>query len=590
MYMKPFDGGAWRGVSRIENEYDLATSYDESGEMLMHLQKAVEPYDVFARSLTIGPETMVMNFRPDEPMHNRYAVDHDFLSPETGAEAVTIAQTVNAFFRWEFNSCEMLVQGREVLPIDYANACPDVAVTSLHYYFPWAMSRLLAWSAYCAAADRPARPHVEPADWFAIADDPDLSYEDKLVALPGSRRRLLRQGALPGVQGDVVAEPGRDGARLGQLVGVRRAAHRHRHHDVPAARARAVPGALPWAARPLDPRPSDPRVTPPPAPARTAPDRELDYRPLGSSGLMVSAVGVGCNAFGARIDAERTQQVVDAALDAGVTLFDTADVYGGEPGLSESLLGRALGSRRADVVVATKFGGDMRGSNGPDWGARGSRRYVRLAVEASLRRLGTDWIDLYQLHTPDPITPIAETLAALDELVTEGKVRYIGSSNLAGWQVVDADWTAHAAGLAPFVSAQNKYSLYDRSADADLIPACEHVGVDLLPYFPLAYGLLTGKYRRGEPAPETTRLASAREASRLSGADFGRIEALQRYAEARDVTILDVAVGGLTAQPFVGSVIAGATSGEQVRANVRASAWRPSEEDLEALDALTAWS
>ena len=181
MYMKPFDGGAWRGVSRIENEYDLAASYDESGEMLMHLQKAVEPYDVFARSLTIGPETMVMNFRPDEPMHNRYAVDHGFLSPEIGAETVTIAQTVNAFFRWEFNSCEMLVQGTEVLPIDYANACPDVAVTSLHYYFPWAMSRLVAWSAYCAASDRPARPHVEPTDWFAIADDPDLTYADKLA-------------------------------------------------------------------------------------------------------------------------------------------------------------------------------------------------------------------------------------------------------------------------------------------------------------------------------------------------------------------------------------------------------------------------
>jgi hypothetical protein len=181
MYMKPFDGGAWRGVSRIENEYDLAASYDESGEMLMHLQKAVEPYDVFARSLTIGPETMVMNFRPDEPMHNRYAVDHGFLSPELGAETVTIAQTVNAFFRWEFNSCEMLVQGTEVFPIDYANACPDVAVTSLHYYFPWAMSRLVAWSAYCAASDRPARPHVEPADWFAIADDPELTYADKLA-------------------------------------------------------------------------------------------------------------------------------------------------------------------------------------------------------------------------------------------------------------------------------------------------------------------------------------------------------------------------------------------------------------------------
>ena len=205
LYMKPFDGGAWRGVSRIENDADLAASYDESGEMLMHLQKAVEPYEVFARALTIGPETMVMNFRPDEPMHNRYAVDHGFLSEEVGAEAVTIAQTVNAFFRWEFNSCEMLVQGSEVLPIDYANACPDVAVTSLHYYFPWAMSRLLSWSAYCAASDRPARPHVEPADWFAVADDPELSYADKLLRYQAladqyfdtARYREFKQASLP---------------------------------------------------------------------------------------------------------------------------------------------------------------------------------------------------------------------------------------------------------------------------------------------------------------------------------------------------------------------------------------------------------
>ncbi len=182
MYMKPFDGGAWRGVSRIDNDEDLWAAYNESGEMLMHLQKAVEPYEVFARALTIGPESMVMNFRPDEPMHNRYAVDHDFLPPAVGQEAVTIAQTVNAFFRWEFNSCEMLIQGNEVLPIDYANACPDVAVTSLHYYFPWAMRTLVKWTAFCVASDRTARPHVEPADWFAVADDPDLSYGDKLAA------------------------------------------------------------------------------------------------------------------------------------------------------------------------------------------------------------------------------------------------------------------------------------------------------------------------------------------------------------------------------------------------------------------------
>lgn len=180
LFMKPFDGGGWRGVSRIKDEQALMSAYDESGEMLMHLQKSVEPYDVFARALTIGPETMVMHFRPDEPMHDRYAVSHDFLSPSAGQEAITIAQTVNAFFRWEFNSCEMLVQGDTVLPIDYANACPDVAVTSLHYYFPWAMRALVKWSAFCAATGRSAKLHVDPTPWFAVADDPDLDYGAKL--------------------------------------------------------------------------------------------------------------------------------------------------------------------------------------------------------------------------------------------------------------------------------------------------------------------------------------------------------------------------------------------------------------------------
>ncbi|GAA1433381.1 hypothetical protein GCM10009616_25220 [Microlunatus lacustris] len=180
LFMKPFDGGGWRGVSRIKDEAALRSAYDDSGEMLMHLQKAVEPFDVFARALTIGPETMVMHFRPDEPMHDRYAVDHDFLAPSVGQEAITIAQTVNAFFRWEFNSCEMLVQGDQVLPIDYANACPDVAVTSLHYYFPWAMRALVRWTAFCAASNRGSRLHVDPAPWFAVADDPELDYAAKL--------------------------------------------------------------------------------------------------------------------------------------------------------------------------------------------------------------------------------------------------------------------------------------------------------------------------------------------------------------------------------------------------------------------------
>jgi hypothetical protein len=185
LFMKPFDGGGWRGVSKIRDDRDLWSAYDQSGEMLMHLQKAVEPYDVFARALTIGPETMVMNFRPDEPMHNRYKVDHGFLSPKAGGEAVTISQTVNAFFRWEFNSCEMLVQGDTVLPIDYANACPDVAVTSLHYYFPWAMRTLLKWSAYCVATRRRPRPNVDSGPWFAVADDPQLGYDDKIAAYQG---------------------------------------------------------------------------------------------------------------------------------------------------------------------------------------------------------------------------------------------------------------------------------------------------------------------------------------------------------------------------------------------------------------------
>jgi hypothetical protein len=181
LFMKPFDGGGWRGVSRIKDDHDLWAAYNESGEMLMHLQKSVEPYDVFARALTIGPESMVMHFRPDQPMHNRYKVDHDFLSPSVGKEAIAITQTVNAFFRWEFNSCEMLVQGNDVLPIDYANACPDVAITSLHYYFPWAMKSLLKWTAFCVASGRSARLHVDTTPWFVIADDPDISYDDKLV-------------------------------------------------------------------------------------------------------------------------------------------------------------------------------------------------------------------------------------------------------------------------------------------------------------------------------------------------------------------------------------------------------------------------
>ncbi|HEX8972628.1 aldo/keto reductase [Oryzihumus sp.] len=310
----------------------------------------------------------------------------------------------------------------------------------------------------------------------------------------------------------------------------------------------------------------------------------MTYRPLGSSGLMVSTVGIGCNAFSRRADAEATRGIVDAAIEQGITLFDTADIYGIEPGASETMLGTALGSRRDQVVVATKFGMDMQGKNGPDWGVRGSRRYVRQAVEASLRRLGTDWIDLYQLHQPDPVTPIEETLAALHELVLEGKVRYVGCSNFDAWQLVDADWTARTGGYERFVSAQNRYSLLDRSVEAELVPACEHLGVGILPFFPLEYGLLTGKYSRGQAAPEGSRLAI--EQARFEGADWDRIEALEAFAAERGLSMLQVAMGGLAAQPAVTSVIAGVTRPEQVVSNAQAGLWEPTAEDLAALEAL----
>jgi aryl-alcohol dehydrogenase-like predicted oxidoreductase len=313
---------------------------------------------------------------------------------------------------------------------------------------------------------------------------------------------------------------------------------------------------------------------------------DMEHRQLGQSGLTVSALGIGCNAFGARIDAQRTQQVVDAAIDHGVTFFDTSDTYG--LGASEELLGRALGPRRDDVVIATKFGMDMQGRNGPDWGARASRRYARKAVEASLRRLGTDHIDLYQIHQPDLVTPVEETLEVMNELVDEGKVRYLGCSNFAGWEVVDAHWTARTRGLRGFVSAQNEYSLYNRSAEEELVPALERLGMSLLPYFPLAYGLLTGKYRRNAEPPAGSRLSSSAQAHRLEGADFDRIEALERYAEERGVSLLQVALGGLAAQRAVGSVIAGATSAAQVGVNVQAAAWRPIGEDAEVLAGINA--
>jgi aryl-alcohol dehydrogenase-like predicted oxidoreductase len=311
---------------------------------------------------------------------------------------------------------------------------------------------------------------------------------------------------------------------------------------------------------------------------------EMTYQQLGPSGLTVSTVGLGCNNFGARMADEDVPAVVNAAIDAGITLFDTADVYGNAGG-SEILLGEALGSRRDDVIIATKFGSDMRGANGPDWGARGSRRYIRIAVENSLRRLGTDWIDLYQLHEPDPNTPIEETLAALTEIVAEGKVRYIGSSNLAGWEVIDADWASRTSGFEAFISAQNEYSWLNRAVETELVPALEHTGQSLLPYFPLASGLLTGKYHRGQSAPAGSRLA--RNSVRLDKADFDLIESIEAYTAERGLSMLQVAIGGLAAMPTVGSVIAGATSEAQVKQNVAAGLWVPTGDDLEALLEIT---
>jgi aryl-alcohol dehydrogenase-like predicted oxidoreductase len=309
---------------------------------------------------------------------------------------------------------------------------------------------------------------------------------------------------------------------------------------------------------------------------------DMRFRTLGRSGLQVSVVGLGCNNFGRRLDKAGTARVVHAALDCGITLFDTADVYGN--GQSEEYVGAALGNRRDEAVIATKFASSM--GEGP-YRQGGSRRYVRSAVEDSLRRLGTDYIDLYQMHWVDPNAPIEETLSVLDDLVHEGKVRYIGNSNFDGWQIADAAWVARTEHLTPFISAQNQYNLLDRSVEREVIPACERFGLGMLPYSPVANGLLTGKYQRGQPPPEGTRLAgSPRAAEVLSDTNFDAIEALEAYAKQRGITLLDVAIGGLAAQPAVASVIAGATKPEQIEANVKAGNWVPSPEDLAELNRL----
>jgi aryl-alcohol dehydrogenase-like predicted oxidoreductase len=307
---------------------------------------------------------------------------------------------------------------------------------------------------------------------------------------------------------------------------------------------------------------------------------------LGDSGLQVSVVGLGCNNFGRRLDVDGTRSVVDAAIEAGITLFDTADMYGGN-GRSEEILGEVLAGRRDQVVLATKFGHqavDM--GYGPAAGAKGGRAYIRRAVTESLRRLRTDHIDLYQLHTPDPVTPIAETIAALDELVREGKVRYIGHSNLSGWQLADAAHVAAEMGATPFVSAQNHWSLLERDAEGEVVPASLHFGVGLLPFFPLANGLLTGKVRRGQAVPEGSRLAEPRRAGYVTDAKLDAVESLIAWGEEQGVSILQIAIGGLAAQPGCSSVIAGATSAAQVRANAAAGQWQPTDDQLAAIDKL----
>lgn len=308
----------------------------------------------------------------------------------------------------------------------------------------------------------------------------------------------------------------------------------------------------------------------------------MDFRNLGNSGLQVSVVGLGCNNFGMRIDADATKAVVAKALDLGINFFDTADVYGGR-GKSEEFLGEALKGKRHDVVIATKFGSPM--GEGPQM-MGGSRRYIYAAVEASLRRLGTDYIDLYQMHVPDRRTPIEETMRALDDLVRAGKVRYIGCSNYEAWQVADAQWVARAQHLTPFVSAQNQYNLLERRIERELVPACEKFGLGILPYFPLASGFLTGKYRPGEAPPEGTRLAGAgpRAEAILNERNFGMLGRLEEFAQQRGHTMIDLAVGWLASKPFVSSVIAGATKPEQVEQNVKAAEWRLTPEEMAEVD------
>ncbi|HXD67503.1 MAG TPA: aldo/keto reductase [Solirubrobacteraceae bacterium] len=307
----------------------------------------------------------------------------------------------------------------------------------------------------------------------------------------------------------------------------------------------------------------------------------LATRPLGSSGIAASIVGLGCNNFGRRADLAATRAVVDAALEEGVTFFDTADIYG--RGMSEEYLGEVLQGRRDAVVLATKFGMDMGDGRGP----RGSRQYILDAADASLKRLRTEVIDYYWYHRPDGVTPILETLEALHELIKAGKVRAIGASNFDADQLREAAAVAEEHGLTPFTAVQNEYSLLVRDAERDVLPACQELGIAFVPFFPLASGLLTGKYRRGEAAPSGTRLSGRDEIA--TPEQFDLLEAIQGYADERGAPMIDVAIGALLAHDAVSSVIAGATKPEQVRANAAAGRWAPTEDDLAALsDVLSA--
>lgn len=310
----------------------------------------------------------------------------------------------------------------------------------------------------------------------------------------------------------------------------------------------------------------------------------MEYKPLGRSGLQVSVVGLGCMNFGMMNDEGESAAIVHRALELGVNFFDVADVYGNR-GTSEQYLGRALGSRRKNVIVATKFAGPMSAEQA--WMQGGSRRWVMQAVEGSLRRLGTDYIDLYQMHRADSATPVEETLRSLDDLIRQGKVRYIGNSNFAAWQVAEAEWTARSCGLNRFISAQNRYSVLTREVEKELVPAANAYGLGILPYFPLESGLLTGKYQRGKPMPEGTRLqkwAAFATSTFATDDKFAKVEKLTELCQRFDHGLLDLAVGWLASRPHVSSVIAGATSVRQLEQNVQAGLWKPSVEESAEID------